>query len=195
MLWNWNTIGSCFISMSWHIESYAKFGATCVCAIILVMGLEFFRRLAREWDRHLLAKHAAKFEESSAPAAGVEFAVLQPVAAQPAAAQPDDIQPVAAQPAAATGPNNGKDANAAINGANPIPPFRPNIWQQAFRALLHMVQFAVAYFIMLLAMSFNGYIIISIFIGAYFGAFAFQWDKMSATGNTSTSQGPTVCCG
>jgi copper transporter 1 len=47
--------------------------------------------------------------------------------------------------------------------------FRPSVLQQAIRALLHMFQFAVAYFIMLLAMYYNGYIIICIFIGAYLG--------------------------
>lgn len=37
---------------------------------------------------------------------------------------------------------------AALSGPA-VPAFRPNIYQQAIRALLHMVQFAVAYFIML----------------------------------------------
>ncbi|KAI1658071.1 hypothetical protein F4813DRAFT_357254 [Daldinia decipiens] len=41
-----------------------------------------------------------------------------------------------------------------------------------------MVQFAVAYFVMLLAMYYNGYIIISIFVGAYIGAFIFHWEYL-----------------
>ncbi|KAH8198985.1 hypothetical protein TruAng_006862 [Truncatella angustata] len=53
---------------------------------------------------------------------------------------------------------------------------RPNVLQQAVRAFLHTVQFAVAYFVMLLAMYYNGYIIICIFIGAFLGAFVFQWE-------------------
>ncbi|KAL8718824.1 MAG: hypothetical protein Q9225_004087 [Loekoesia sp. 1 TL-2023] len=52
----------------------------------------------------------------------------------------------------------------------------PTFFQQALRALIHMLQFAVAYFIMLLAMYYNGYIIICIFIGAYLGAFIFSWE-------------------
>jgi len=47
------------------------------------------------------------------------------------------------------------------------------------RALLHMAQFAIAYIIMLLAMYYNGYIIICIFIGAFFGAFIFQWESVT----------------
>lgn len=44
-----------------------------------------------------------------------------------------------------------------------------------------MLQFAVAYFIMLLAMYYNGYIIISIIIGAFLGAFIFSWEGIHIT--------------
>ncbi|KAL8382022.1 hypothetical protein RB595_006009 [Gaeumannomyces hyphopodioides] len=78
----------------------------------------------------------------------------------------------------------------------PLAPFRPNFFQQAIRALLHMVQFAVAYFVMLLAMYYNGYIIICIFIGAYLGAFVFQWETFTPGGDqTSAAREATVCCG
>lgn len=75
--------------------------------------------------------------------------------------------------------------------------FRPNVFQQAVRALLHMVQFAVAYFIMLLAMYYNGYIIICIFIGAFLGSFVFHWETIGASPDfrTSASREATVCCG
>jgi copper transporter 1 len=56
--------------------------------------------------------------------------------------------------------------------------FRPNVIQQAVRATLHMAQFAVAYIVMLLAMYYNGYIIICIFIGAWLGAFVFSWESV-----------------
>jgi copper transporter 1 len=44
-----------------------------------------------------------------------------------------------------------------------------------------MAQFAVAYIIMLLAMYFNGYLIICIFIGAFIGAFIFDWRSVATT--------------
>lgn len=58
-------------------------------------------------------------------------------------------------------------------------PYRPSPMEQVTRALLHMLQFAVAYFIMLLAMYFNGYIIICIFIGAFLGSLIFSWEPVS----------------
>ncbi|RSL60150.1 hypothetical protein CEP53_005525 [Fusarium sp. AF-6] len=164
MLWNWNTIDSCFISETWHVTSKGMFAGSCIGVILLVMTLELLRRSVKEWDRYLLRQHAAKFE-GSAPAA------------------------------AATGSDSPKDASSAAACGTPLPPFRPNVWQQAIRALLHMMQFAVAYFVMLLAMYYNGYIIICIFIGAYLGAFIFQWETLSGGQNTSASREATVCCG
>jgi copper transporter 1 len=57
--------------------------------------------------------------------------------------------------------------------------FRPTAVQQAVRAALHMLQFAVAYIVILLAMYYNGSIIICIFIGAFIGYFIFGWETMS----------------
>lgn len=57
--------------------------------------------------------------------------------------------------------------------------FQPNISQQALRATLHMVQFGVAYFIMLLAMYYNGYFMICIIIGAWLGPFIFNWESVT----------------
>ena len=59
-----------------------------------------------------------------------------------------------------------------------LAPYRPSLVEHSVRSLLHMVQFAVAYIIMLLAMYFNGYIIICIFIGAFLGAFIFSWEPV-----------------
>ncbi|KAI6360461.1 hypothetical protein MCOR25_006747 [Pyricularia grisea] len=79
-------------------------------------------------------------------------------------------------------------------------PFRPSALQQGVRAALHTAQFAMAYFIMLLAMYYNGYFIICIFIGAYIGAMAFQWETFPGSGEvdggrTSAAKEATVCCG
>ncbi len=157
MLWNWYTVDSCFIASSWHVTSSGMFAGACIGVILLTMSLEFLRRLVKEYDSYLVRSHAAaresKLSGSPVPAAGL----------------------------------------------------RPSVLQQAVRALLHMVQFAVAYFIMLyvptftprtdvwtrsvgllltsmnhcrLAMYYNGYIIICIFIGAYLGSFVFHWETM-----------------
>ncbi|KAM0807887.1 putative Ctr copper transporter family-domain-containing protein [Seiridium cardinale] len=66
--------------------------------------------------------------------------------------------------------------NASTNGSliakhahdlSPVAAFRPNLMQQAIRTLIRTVHFALAYWIMLLAMYYNGYIIICIIIGNF----------------------------
>ncbi|KAK4186484.1 Ctr copper transporter family-domain-containing protein [Podospora australis] len=150
MLWNWNTIDSCFIASSWKITSSGMFAGSCIGVVLLVMVLELLRRSAKEYDRFLLKKAAV------------------------AAASTDD-----------------KGGDILGKG------YRPNVLEQAIRALLHCAQFAVAYFVMLLAMYYNGYIIICIFIGAYLGSFVFHWEPIGvgACGPTSAGKEPTVCCG
>ena len=77
-------------------------------------------------------------------------------------------------------PASSSDSNtAAINPKPILRQRRPTLPQQLIRALFHMVQFTVAYFIMLLAMYYNGYIIISIIIGAFLGGFIFSWEPIN----------------
>jgi copper transporter 1 len=85
----------------------------------------------------------------------------------------DDITPA--------GPQNGTKQSASANVVGvkeSLAPYRPSLVEHTVRSLMHMAQFAVAYIIMLLAMYFNGYIIICIFIGAFLGAFIFSWEPV-----------------
>ncbi|CAK7215170.1 Copper Transporter integral membrane protein that functions in high affinity copper transport [Sporothrix bragantina] len=131
MLWNWNTIDTCFIAKSWHVRSRGIFAGSCIGVVLLVMTLEALRRAVKEYDRYLVRSHRQHY-------------IAQ---------------------------NGGKATDST-------PGFHPNILQQAVRALLHVFQFSVAYFVMLLAMYYNGYFIICIFIGAYLGSFVFHWETM-----------------
>lgn len=53
--------------------------------------------------------------------------------------------------------------------------FRASPIQQLIRAILHACTFGLGYLVMLLAMSFNGYIVICIIIGAGLGRFFLDW--------------------
>lgn len=56
--------------------------------------------------------------------------------------------------------------------------FRPSKIEQLIRATLHVLQFAVAYFVMLLGMYYNGYFVICIFVGAFVGFLLFSWGDL-----------------
>jgi copper transporter 1 len=162
MLWNWNTVDSCehirrsrlqptditgFISESWRINSNGIFAASCLGVILLVMSLEFLRRMAKIYNSYLLSQHQlAHPGHSSSETKGLL-------------------------------PSTSCDQVPLTN--SPRPPFRPNMKQQAARATFHMLQFAVAYFVMLLAMYYNGFILLSICIGAWFGSFVFSWETIT----------------
>ncbi|KAI9903776.1 hypothetical protein N3K66_000305 [Trichothecium roseum] len=83
--------------------------------------------------------------------------------------------------------------------------FRATPLQQAIRAFLHALTFGGAYIVMLLAMYFNGYIIICIFLGSGIGKFVCDWlvvrvdleslhDKSEEKKKDGIEEA-TVCCG
>lgn len=92
--------------------------------------------------------------------------------------------------------------------------FRASPLQQLIRALIHAVMFGLGYLIMLLAMYYNGYVLISIWIGALLGKFLCDWltvkfeihgedeeEEMMSDGFTDEVprlqgvEDATVCCG
>ncbi|KAF2746611.1 ctr copper transporter family protein-like protein [Sporormia fimetaria CBS 119925] len=167
MLWNWNVVDACFLSSSWHIRNNAMFAASCIGVALLVVCLEFLRRLGKEHDAYL----QRQFQRH-----------LRLLQAQPASGTCRDI---AGQPGYAT--------------------YRASPLQQFCRALIHGATLGVAYIIMLLAMHYNGYVIISIILGATLGKFLCDWMvvKIPYNGgavekndrsNSLDVAGPTGCC-
>ena len=175
MLWNWYTVDACFLSPTWHITSKGMFAGSCIGIIGLVLLLELLRRLQREFDR-----------------------LIQPQQRSTSASNPSK-----------NGSNGSTNSNDGVNTER-----RPQsalqllgkcqqfltlgwthdvhtLGQQVVRAALHTMQFAVAYIIMLLAMYYNGYIIVCIFLGVFIGFMIFSWDAPSVT---SISPENAACC-
>ncbi|KAM0078292.1 Copper Transporter integral membrane protein that functions in high affinity copper transport [Fusarium odoratissimum] len=166
MLWNWNTIDACFLASSWQIKNQGMMAATCIGVILLVILVEFFRRMGKEYDALLQRgfQRQATTHSVSLAAAGCTGAVVP-------------------------------TSQRLTYRASPL--------QQFIRAFIHAATFAGAYIIMLLAMYFNGYVIISIFIGAGLGKFFCDWlvvriDIEDLTAPEDKAKGieeTTVCCG
>ncbi|KAL8888059.1 MAG: hypothetical protein Q9215_004439 [Flavoplaca cf. flavocitrina] len=149
-----------------------KFAGSCIGVICLVICLEFLRRLQREYDAYLVKQHRARNAQihSSVHEKGPDTGHLTDIEANGMGKTDGNHVQVTSK-----SPESGSMAS--------LKPQRlvPTIFQQAIRALIHMLQFSVAYFIMLLAMYYNGYIIISIIIGSYLGAFIFSWEGIKIT--------------
>ncbi|KAK0653850.1 Ctr copper transporter [Cercophora samala] len=82
--------------------------------------------------------------------------------------------------------------------------YRPGFWEQLMRAVLHLVNFVVAYLLMLLGMYYNGFVLFSIFLGVFLGFLLFQWTRLGTHTNerhgkleerNEAVEDVTVCCG
>ena len=176
-----------FISSTWHITSNGMFAGSCIGVIGLVCGLEFIRRLGREYDRFIIRKNPASFVRV---ATSSEMDQSEGRVGLTSTTGKDAATTVIGASSRSSDSQDGCHTEFASTSKERVRG-RPTVVQQVIRAGLHMVQFAVAYFVMLLAMYFNGYIIICILIGAFIGAFAFSWD-LGAGGSGDEVSG---CCG
>ena len=145
------------------------FAASCIGVIGLVIILEFLRHLQRRYDRHIFARaQQSSIIESKA---GNKRSSSEIHASNKDSAN-FDSPPNSAVPLLnewRMGPSPGR------------PSFIPSVPQQVVRAAIYTLQFVVAYMIMLLAMYYNGYILVCIILGVFIGFFTFSWDTFGNT--------------
>lgn len=113
------------------------FAGSCIGVICLVISLEFLRRVQREYDGYVRRQDQKAYTAS-----------LNRTGSTPASSE--------------RGIEDGKNASVDSHPLGAPTPTRPHIkrvtllQRQLLRSLLHMLQFGVAYFVMLLAMYYNG---------------------------------------
>ncbi|CCC07947.1 hypothetical protein SMACR_01510 [Sordaria macrospora] len=166
MLWNWYTIDACFIHPSWQITTQGAFAATCIGIMLMVVLLEFLRRLGKEYDEWIVRD----FRRRSALIREQQRRLRQQQQRQTSSTSCD-----------------GKGATTSVTerrrgggymstkATTTTLKFRASPLQQLIRAVIHAVMFGLGYLVMLLAMYYNGYVIISILIGALIGKFLCDW--------------------
>lgn len=129
------------------------FAGSCIGVILLVMSLEALRRGATEYEAYI-AREANK-----------SYLALQ--SSDQGSEHSDNVK---------TGATTSSNSRPIATGQSERY-VTPIFIQALIRATFHMLQFAIAYFVMLLAMYYNGYIIICIIIGAFLGYFVFSGFK------------------
>ncbi|KAG9229142.1 high affinity copper transporter [Amylocarpus encephaloides] len=178
-LWNWYTIDACFVSDSWHITSTAMFAGSCIGVVLLVIRFAFLRRLSREYDIYNCRQHANSVPHTRTAAnATYLHSNFQRSGGMGEALNPSSL--------------SGKgEHQSEANGETGFPKhrvasFRPSLLQQLLRTVLFTLQAIVAYFIVLLAMHYNGYLFICIVLGILFGEFLFSWEVVSVKPSENT---------
>ncbi|MCJ1437584.1 Copper Transporter integral membrane protein that functions in high affinity copper transport [Xylographa pallens] len=165
MLWNWYTLDACFLASTWHITSTAMFAGSCIGVVCLVLVLELLRRLQRDYDRHIARSLLARQSYhhcGSANAHGCET---------PSEEAGNEIEKSGAVRATTT-PQLRTWLGLGIGKGTA----RVSLGQRLVRTAIHTLLFAAAYVVMLLAMYYNGYIILCILVGAFVGALLFGGD-------------------
>eukprot|EP00043_Microstomoeca_roanoka_P005851 m.58424 g.58424 ORF g.58424 m.58424 type:complete len:156 (-) comp13149_c0_seq1:536-1003(-) len=76
---------------------------------------------------------------------------------------------------------------AAVNGAVAATPVQIPFHYQLVRTLIHMLHFTLAYFLMLIAMTYNTGLFISLVAGSGLGYFVFMRRGLSSSGSNETS--------
>ena len=144
------------------------FARSCVGVIGLVILLESLRRLQREYDRHIRPKlmRDRKAGPASRNSTSGRNGSLNEISTSNMEDAPRSTVPLLGD----------WERLSPLRGPGHV----PTVFQQGIRAGIYTLQFAVGYMIMLLAMYYNGYIIICIFIGAFIGFFIFSWDASGA---------------
>lgn len=158
MLWNWNTIGACFITPEWQIATRGGMIGTCFGVVFLVVALELLRRTAKEFDRWIIRAHNKKLGAAAASASrtaghrqdslGIDGAASRKSSSTAAGSYEGGAGP-GGDASSAIGVGKEQNLGQCLTNNSSPPPCRPNVWQQGLRALLHAAQFTVAYIIML----------------------------------------------
>lgn len=159
-----------FITSAWHITSREMFAACCIGVLCLAVCYETLGRMGQKYDKHILRQF--------------QYA--------PILFSDDNENHSSFENSSKTDSDNATKAGVLSNGKpsrrfpslglylNTGGHFRPNMAQQGIRAGIYMVRFGMAYFIMLLVMSLNGYLILAILMGTYVGSFVFSWESTAA---------------
>lgn len=186
-----------FLAESWHVASNGAFAASCIGTILLVMALEALRRLGREYDDWILRGFQTQAAATNAAGGGGAPASGGEEGGGRAAAQTNTVLPLPIKNGGGFLRTSPLLAPAATAGGMQTVVFRASPLQQFIRSLIHAVSLGLAYIVMLIVMSFNGYIIICVIIGAGLGKFFCDWmarPMLVEFGKATGIEEPSVCC-
>ncbi|KAF8658311.1 hypothetical protein AX16_002080 [Volvariella volvacea WC 439] len=144
MLWNAQIIDTCVIFQSWHIGSHFQFILSCLVIIGLGILYEYLRLLQRQVDLHIARSLAKGKAKSRSSSRGRNL------------------------------PENELEESGLLSGrrkeatGSPVPPvFR------ILRATLYGLSVFLSFFLMLIFMTYNVYLILATVLGAALGHYIF----------------------
>ncbi|KAI0684738.1 Ctr copper transporter [Cytidiella melzeri] len=150
MLWNTQIENTCIVFRSWHISSTQAFVFSCFVIVALGILYEWLREVQKVTDRKIAATLSAQGKGKSR-VGGLVSGRRSPEA---------DSE----EEGLLTGLRMSKDDNGVV-----IP-----LSMRASRAILYGAQVFLSFFLMLVFMTYNAYLILATVIGAAVGHFIFN---------------------
>ncbi|KII92595.1 hypothetical protein PLICRDRAFT_27665 [Plicaturopsis crispa FD-325 SS-3] len=154
MIWNTQIIDTCIVFPFWHISSNASFVFSFFVVVALGVGYEYLRAFQRSVDRRIAASLKAKHGGGRSRSVSGERGGL--VSAEEASYQEEGLL---------TGRRVFKTAQAS---GTPVP-FGPRV----LRAVLYGATVFLSFFLMLVFMTYNAYLILAVVVGAAIGHYVF----------------------
>lgn len=164
---------TCFLARSWHVKSKGAFAGSCIGVFLLVFVSQWLHRFVREYDaaltssknRHILDKAATTHSDTTIESNGDRTALV------------------------AAFSHKWLFAPRTVGGIYATP------FEHLTRSVLFTLEWGLSYLIMLLFMYFNGYIIISCILGAFFGRLFFTFNEPLKCSTVDSSIEPEgKCC-
>ncbi|KAF9973844.1 hypothetical protein BGZ73_002874 [Actinomortierella ambigua] len=157
MLFNWDTKNLCVVFESWKIMTPLGLVVSILVIIAFGVAYELLRAKARQYDEYL--KEGERKRNDAASLANEDDTINHVGGGH---AREDEIGLLSSRPRSI------RDGDRLTNQ------------QQLIRSLLYMAQVFVGFFLMLIFMTYNGYLMIATTLGAGIGYFYFGRDQLAA---------------
>jgi len=171
MLWNTDIIDTCIVFRSWRISSNAVFFWSCAAIIALGVFYEYLRVIQRRLDYHIALSLSKGKGRTRAGARG--------------RASPEGSRGPAEESGLLSGQ---RTLNESLAGT-PVPPA-----SRALRAAVYGVTVFISFFLMLVFMTYNAYLITAVVIGAALGHYIFGSTMNVEAILLDTSGGKGMAC-
>lgn len=166
MLWNTNVIDTCIVFRSWHITSTAAFAFSFLAIVGLGVFYEYLRIFSRRFDQNLAQSLRAKGKA--------------PIRLPSTRSSPERDNGNAG-----LGLTTGRLSKASPPGT-PVP-----LIPRLTRAALYGATVFLSFFLMLVFMTYNAYLILAVVLGAAIGHFIFgsSMDTDAVLGDSTNGKG------
>lgn len=189
MLWNWYTIDSCFFARSWHVTSRGMFAGTCIGIFFWVISYCWLHRFIVEYDNSIInfkqKKHGIDACQSCCGPAGESNNIANTDDSSEDKHSSSDHQVI--------------DVNTNRPGSDIWAPLLqtfshrwfigwlkkkdnviyPNPLEHIGRSGLYLMEWTISYLLMLMWMYYNGYVIITMILGYFFGQLIFNYTPLT----------------